>query len=208
MPNTSLQARDQRPPLSCYIRTKNEASRIEATVKSALQVAREVVVVDSGSTDETRSIAEAAGARVIVNPWPGNGHQKRFAEEAATHDWLLDLDADEVVTEPLAKEIAALFDPGTPSQSVYAIPMALKVPVAPVWTNFFITYRNKLYDKRNWRMPAHAAWDQLELPGNVRPPQLTELIIHYHFTEFGQLVTKMNSVSSTRARYARKRSLT
>ncbi|MEO1694533.1 MAG: glycosyltransferase family 2 protein [Pseudomonadota bacterium] len=193
-------------PLSCYIRTLNEAERVGPVITQALKVASEVVVVDSGSTDATVTIAESAGARVIDNAWPGNGHQKRVGEEACHHDWLLDLDADEVITDDLAHEIRALFAAGRPNSTVYALPMAIKVPTAPAWTSFFITHRNKLYDRRAWRMPAHAAWDQLDLPKTEKPPRLNNLIIHYSFTDFAQLVRKMNSVSSTRAKYTKPRS--
>ena len=67
----------ERPPISCYIRTLNEENRIGAAVLAALQVAREVVVVDSGSTDGTVAAAEAAGARIVKQPWLGGGHLSR-----------------------------------------------------------------------------------------------------------------------------------
>lgn len=66
---------------------------IADVVRAALQVADEVVVVDSGSADDTAALAQAAGARVIRCEWRGNGRQKRIAEDACRHDWLLDLDA-------------------------------------------------------------------------------------------------------------------
>jgi glycosyltransferase involved in cell wall biosynthesis len=71
-------------------------------------------VVDSGSTDGTQAIAEEHGARVIFNEWPGYGPQKRFAEDQCRHEWLLNLDADEVVPPRLAGEIRALFRAGEP----------------------------------------------------------------------------------------------
>ncbi|MEL6425630.1 MAG: glycosyltransferase, partial [Pseudomonadota bacterium] len=58
-------------PISCYIRTLNEADRIATTVAAAFKVADEVIVVDSGSTDDTVAVAEGAGARVIAQPWLG-----------------------------------------------------------------------------------------------------------------------------------------
>ena len=70
----------ERPPLSAYIRTKNEARMIGDVVRAALQVADKVVVIDSGSSDDTAKIAEAAGARIVRHSWLGNGHQKRLGE--------------------------------------------------------------------------------------------------------------------------------
>lgn len=85
------------PPLSIFIIAQNEADRIGRTIEAAKALSDDIVVVDSGSTDGTQALAEALGARVIVNAWPGYGRQKRFAEEQCRHDWLLNLDADEVV---------------------------------------------------------------------------------------------------------------
>ncbi|MEN0039859.1 MAG: glycosyltransferase family 2 protein [Pseudomonadota bacterium] len=95
------------PAITCTIIAFNEADRIAATIKAATHVSDEIMVVDSGSTDGTQAVCEALGARVIQNNWPGYGPQKRFAEEHARHDWILNLDADEVPTEELLEEIAA-----------------------------------------------------------------------------------------------------
>lgn len=195
------------PPVSCYIRTLNEERRIGDVVTAALRAVREVVIIDSGSTDATVSLAEAAGARVIANPWPGNGHQKRVGEEACHNDWLLDLDADEVVDPDLADAIKTLFRTGAPERSVYAVRMITKPPGHPAWLNFAHTYRNKLYDRRKWRIPAHPAWDQLELPRTERPPRLDGAIIHYSFKDIAHLSRKMNSVSSVRAANTPRRGL-
>src|SRR5262249_2558070 len=66
-----------------------------------------VVVVDSGSTDETRQIAVAHGARVIDHPWEGFSKQKNFAAEQARNDWILSIDADERLSIELADEIVS-----------------------------------------------------------------------------------------------------
>ena len=84
-------------PLSIFLIVKDEADRIGATLDAVAGLAAEVVVVDSGSTDGTRAIAEAKGARVVHHDFAGYGPQKRFAEEQCSHPWLLNLDADEVV---------------------------------------------------------------------------------------------------------------
>ena len=69
-------------------------------------------MVDSGSTDATREIATAAGARVLVRPFDGFRSQKQFAVEQATHDWVLCLDADERVSPELRSAILAARDAG------------------------------------------------------------------------------------------------
>ena len=122
-----------RSPISCYIRTLDEESRIGAAVRAALQVAREVVVVDSGSTDGTVAVAEAAGARIVKQEWLGSGHQKRVGKDACRHDWLLDLDADEIVSGELAQDIRALFAAGEPDADVSRLSLVTVDPSGRIW---------------------------------------------------------------------------
>lgn len=94
----------QKTPLSVVIIALNAASQIEACLESAA-FADEIVVVDSGSRDDTREIALKYGARVLHQEWLGFGLQKKFAVEQASHDWVLCLDADERVSDPLRASI-------------------------------------------------------------------------------------------------------
>ena len=93
--------------ISATIITLNEESNIKAACESVAW-ADEIVVVDSESTDATREIAAACGARVIINPWPGFGAQKQFAVNRATHDWIFSLDADERLSDHLRQSIQVL----------------------------------------------------------------------------------------------------
>src|ERR1700751_5892911 len=93
--------------LSACIITYNEADRIEACLRS-VDFCDEIIVVDSHSTDRTRELAAACGARVIERDWPGYRSQKQFAVDAARHEWVLCLDADERVSPELRAEILAL----------------------------------------------------------------------------------------------------
>jgi glycosyltransferase involved in cell wall biosynthesis len=94
--------------ISAVVITRNEEEMLPAALQS-VAFCDETVVVDSGSTDRTRAVAEAHGARVIVNePWPGFAAQRNFAMDAARHDWVLALDADERVAPVLRDEILAV----------------------------------------------------------------------------------------------------
>ena len=95
-------------PLSVVIITKNAASQLGPCLAS-VGFAAEIVVVDSGSSDATVALAQAAGTNVIVQAWLGFGRQKQFAVNAAKHDWVLCLDADERVTPSLEAGIYSLF---------------------------------------------------------------------------------------------------
>ncbi|MFZ1991982.1 MAG: glycosyltransferase, partial [Alphaproteobacteria bacterium] len=74
-------------PLSCCIITQDEGDRIERCMRAVRPIVDEIVVVDSGSTDDTVARAEALGAKVLFHAWDGYGPQKRFAEDCCTHDW-------------------------------------------------------------------------------------------------------------------------
>src|SRR5512136_1230257 len=90
--------------LSVILITKNEAANIRACLESVAW-ADEIIVVDSGSTDDTVAICKELGAQVHVHDWPGFGVQKNRALGYASKDWVLSLDADERVTPELRAEI-------------------------------------------------------------------------------------------------------
>jgi len=95
--------------ISGFIITKNEAHRIERAINSIKNIVDEVIVVDSGSTDDTVALSRKLGAKVIFNEWPGYVKQKTFAESLCKNDWVLNVDADEELTLGLQEEIKHIF---------------------------------------------------------------------------------------------------
>ncbi len=93
--------------ISAVIITFNEAENIRAAIES-VNFADEIIVVDSESTDETRTIAESLGAKVVIQKWLGFGKQKQLAAEKASFEWILSLDADERISRQLREEIISL----------------------------------------------------------------------------------------------------
>ena len=91
--------------LSVCIITLNEEVNIARTLESVRAIADEIIVVDSGSTDQTVALAQARGAKVFNEPWKGFAAQKNSALAKATCDWILSLDADEEVSPELAASI-------------------------------------------------------------------------------------------------------
>lgn len=95
--------------LTVVILTKNEERHIARAIASVAQIADRIVVVDSGSTDRTVELARDGGAEVLENPWVNYATQFNWALDqlSGDTDWVFRLDADEVVSEALANEIAA-----------------------------------------------------------------------------------------------------
>lgn len=106
---------------ACVI-AQDEEERLPACLAS-LSFCDEVVVVDSGSRDRTRELAAAAGAKVIENPWPGFAAQRNVALDHAGGDWVLEIDADERVSDELASEIRSFLDNPSDGVRMGAIPM-------------------------------------------------------------------------------------
>lgn len=98
----------QKLPLTLAVITCNEQKNIERCLRAA-DFCDELLVVDSGSTDETVRICESLGARILHRQWTGYGDQKNFATEQAKYDWVLCIDADEAVTPELRASILKAF---------------------------------------------------------------------------------------------------
>jgi (heptosyl)LPS beta-1,4-glucosyltransferase len=99
-------------PLSGVVIAKNEGDRIARCVASLAMVCSDVLVLDSGSSDDTAANATAAGARVEQQPWLGFAAQKNAAIARARQPWVLLLDADEWLDEQAPARLRALFDSG------------------------------------------------------------------------------------------------
>ena len=98
--------------LSAVVITRNEEENIGRCL-SSLSFADEVLVVDSGSTDKTTTIAKQYGAKVFHNKWSGYGSQKNFAAGKSSGDWLLFIDADEKVPVALSESINSIINDGS-----------------------------------------------------------------------------------------------
>lgn len=94
-------------PISAVVICKNEAQNIARCIKSLQQVTNDIVIIDSGSTDNTLAIAESLGARCYYHAWEGYSIQKNYGNKLALYDYIVSIDADEEISEALAKSINA-----------------------------------------------------------------------------------------------------
>jgi glycosyltransferase involved in cell wall biosynthesis len=154
-------------PLSAVVIALDEEARIAAALES-VRFCDETVVVDAGSTDRTREIAAAAGARVVVNaPWPGFVAQRNFATDQARHDWVLALDADERVTPALRDEIQALRASGF-DRAGYRIPrVAYYLGRWIRGTDWYPDPQLRLFDRRRGRWRGALIHESVRVEGGV-----------------------------------------
>lgn len=191
-------------PVSCFIIARNEADRIGRTIASVAGLVSEIIVIDSGSTDDTVAIAQAAGARVIFNEWPGFGQQKRFGEEQCRYDWLLNIDADEVVSEELARDICALFAHATtPPLAVYGMRVSIVYPGHSKPRPFARDhYCLRLYDRRRCRFKDSTLFDSVA-PGAERVGHLPGVLYHHSVRSLEDLARKADERATYNALHSK-----
>lgn len=187
-------------PVSVFIIAVDEGDRITHTIESVREWVDEMIVVDSGSKDNTVSVSAALGARVIYNPWPGYGMQKRFGEDQCRNDWILNLDADEVISAELRGEIMALFANGAPSLPAWKLPIVEIMPgrSAPGLFAHRIT-AIRLYNRKHGRFSDSPVHDTVRMEsGGVG--ELNHIVEHRSSRGLSHSIDKINRYSSMQAK--------
>lgn len=179
--------------ISAVVITKNEAEMIGRCL-SSLEWVDEVVVMDSGSTDRTREIAAARGARVVeTREWPGFGPQKNRAIDLAAGDWILSIDADERVTPELAAEIrAALARPGV---DAFAMRRSSSYCGRAIrHSGWWPDYVTRVFRRGRARFSDDLVHERLLTAGRVE--RLSGILLHESFVDLEDVLDKMNRYSS------------
>jgi glycosyltransferase involved in cell wall biosynthesis len=184
------------PKITAYIIAYNQAEKIEAAVSTVLW-ADEVLVVDSFSTDGTRALAEALGARVVDVPFNGFGDLRNRALEHCTNDWIFSLDSDERCTEAVRDEVLSIVG-GNPAHDVWLVPrrsymMGRWISGSGWYPNF---RQPQLFRKGAMRYtlePVHEGYENLSgKPLGV----LQNAVWQYPFRNLAEVIEKMNRYSS------------
>lgn len=184
---------DKLLPISVFIITRDEADRIARTIQAALRLTSDIVVVDSGSTDGTREIAQKLGARVVHNEWPGYGAQKNFAQELCNHDWVLNLDADEVLSDELISEIRSLFDGAGPQADAYRVRIVDVIPGETQARRFAYAFDPvRLYRRECGRFSLSPVHDRVQLHPDAVQSQLRGKVQHFSMRGIGEQLAKFN----------------
>jgi glycosyltransferase involved in cell wall biosynthesis len=129
---------NSQPDLSIVMIAMNEERTIGEALAAVKPIAQEIIVVDSGSTDKTQAVASEHGARVLHRDWKGYADQKNFALEQASCNWILNIDADEILTPELVGEIRnVLASEAATKYAGFKLPRVLYIGDTPVWHGGF-----------------------------------------------------------------------
>ncbi|WP_456268905.1 glycosyltransferase family 2 protein [Kushneria sp. AK178] len=185
-----------RPPITGVVITLNEAANIEACLASLGRVCDELIVVDSGSVDDTGALARAVGARVIEQPYLGDGPQKNVGPKAATHRWVLSLDADERLTDEAVAAINALALADTGHDG---FALRRRNFIGSRWVKrcgWYPDYCLRLFDRERTAFSDSRQHSSVQAQS---PHELDADIEHYSFANLAELFTKAGGRFSTRA---------
>lgn len=178
--------------LTVIIAAKNEGHQIGACVGS-VSFADEILVLDSGSTDDTAAQARSAGAIVHITDWPGYGPQQQRGIELAKTEWVLSLDADERVTDDLRQEILEAISQGKfdgyrlPRHSSFCGVFIEHSGWRPDYTLRLV--RRQLAGFTDHFLHAH-------MTANGKQGYLQSPIIHYSYRDVDDVLEKLNRYSS------------
>ena len=182
--------------LSVIIVAKNEAINIVDCIQS-VTFADEILVLDSGSTDDTVKLATSAGAKVLSVDWPGYGPQQNRAIAASTGDWVYSIDADERITPELAAEIIEVIN-----KAEFAV---FDVARSSLFITKFMRHcgwwpdrTRRLFKRGSAQFTTHEI--HANLSTNKAIGHLNNHMIHYSYRNMHDVLEKMNRYSSGSAR--------
>jgi len=188
------------PELSVVIITHNEEKNIGRCLEALKGLAGEVLVVDSFSTDKTVEICESYGCRVIVREFKGYVDQKQFAVNEAKNDWILSLDADEVITEGLKTEIATLFQQEKIPYDGYKIRFSLYYLGKILrYSGVRFEYKLRLFNRETGAFEFTYVHEEVKVNGRVG--RLRGIALHYSYHDLQHHIEKSNRYTTLAAEH-------
>lgn len=187
--------------LSAVIITFNEENQIGRCIDSIKEVADEILVVDSFSTDKTREIAESKGARFIQNPFEGHIQQKNHGVQLASSDIILSLDADECLDKKAQSEVLRVKE----NWSSDAYSLNRLTNYCGKWIKHCGWYPDKkvrLFDRRRAKWGGVNPHDRVELQDGATSAHLAGDILHYSFPSISSHVRTADNFSQIAAEAA------
>jgi len=184
--------------ISIVIITKNEGHIIEKTLKAAAAISDDIVIVDSGSSDETVRICKQYQCQVIETTWDGYGPNKNKGIAAAKYDWILSLDADEVPDEALIQSLRNLeltngYIAYTLKFSNYFCEKKIRFGV---WGS---DYHVRLFNKKNVEWNNDEVHESLQFPQQIKIVRVKGAVLHYTVNSVEDYIEKTTRYAKSSA---------
>ena len=184
--------------LSVGIITFNEEQIIAKAIDAVRDIADEIVIIDSNSTDKTVEIAKSKGAKVITQSWLGYGKQKNIMIDNCLGEWVLSIDADEIISEELANEILKEIKKENIIVEVYELREKVVCFGKLIkYGGFSGRYKMKLFKKSEDRFSNLEVHEYYET--NKVTAKLKKYYYHYSFESLEQYIEKTNKYSTLSA---------
>ena len=183
---------------SIVIITRDEEKSLGRTLQAASMVTDDIIIVDSGSTDNTLAIARQFNATIINTTWDGYGANKNKGSDVAKYDWILSIDADEMVDDELRKALSEISfdDPST----IYEL--KFRTFFSGVVLRYGQTAGEKhirIFNRTKVRWDNAGVHEKLILPSFTFIKRLPGYILHYSYKDLQDYLTKSNAYTSLRA---------
>lgn len=185
--------------LSVVIIAKDEADRIARCLASVEAIADEIIVLDSGSSDDTVSIARQFTPDVHETDWPGYGKQKQRAVSMATGDWVLSLDADEELTVGMREEVNAIVC-GNGDHDAYKVRWAVMLLDKQLNYGANSRYVLRLFRRGSADFTDADVHEAVKLNPGTSLGKLTSRLRHYSMRDFDHMMQKYDHYASLGAR--------
>jgi len=190
--------------LSVCIITKNEEKNIARCLVSVQELAAEIIVVDSGSTDKTIEICSRFGCKVYKTEWFGFGKTKKLAVDYASNDWIFVIDADEVVTEELKNRISNILK--KPSFGAYRVKrMSFYLGKLIKHCGWNKDYTLRLFNKKFGNFNDKMVHESVVVSCKIA--KIHEYMLHYTYNNLSDYLVKMDNYSHLFALKDKKSSL-
>ena len=184
--------------LSVVIITKNEEAILSRTLQSIEGLTDNIIIIDSGSTDSTTSIAKSFNTTLLETTWDGFGANKNKGIKLAKYDWILSIDADELVDETL-KNVMLQINFNDPS-IVYELKFRTFIAESPLRYGQTSGEKHiRLFNKNNVRWNLAGVHEELIMPEGTRIILLPGYILHYSYKDLQDYIEKSNSYTTLRA---------
>lgn len=183
--------------LSVIIIAKNEEANIRRCLES-VRFADEIIVLDSGSTDKTIEIAKSYTDKVFLTDWKGYGVQKQRALEKASGDWVLNLDADESISDELQQEIKQAIRSN--KADAYRLPIRMVFYDKPLKYSSSPKRHVRLFKRANATFSRDIVHEKIILPSGSRIGKIKKAIRHHSFQDVSHVLYKLNKYSSYSAK--------